>query len=212
MIVDPEVERYAAERSAPEPPHLAALAEETTRSFPRSANMMVGPLEGQFLALMVGLSGARRILEIGTFTGYSALSMAAAMPPDGTITTCEVDPERAAVARRYFDASPFADRIDLRLGPALDTVAALPGPFDLAFIDADKENYLNYSEAVLPKLAARGVILADNVLWSGQVVDPDDQSASTQAIRAFNDRVRDDPRVTCVILTIRDGVSVIRHA
>ena len=210
MIVDPEVERYAAEHSDSEPPHLAELALET-RDFSPAANMMVGPLEGQFLALMVGLTNARRILEIGTFTGYSALSMAAALPPGGTITTCEVNPDHAAVARRHFEASPYADRIDLRLGPALDTIAALDGPFDLVFVDADKENYPNYYEAVLPRLAPDGVILADNVLWSGRVVDAADESDSTTAIRAFNDRVRDDPRVTCVILTIRDGVSVIRR-
>ena len=211
MIVDPEVERYAAEHSDPESSDLAALA-EATRAFSPSANMMVGPLEGQFLALVAGLTRARRILEIGTFTGYSALSMAAAMPPDGHITTCEVSPEHAAVAQRYFDASPFADRIDLRLAPALDTIAGLDGPFDLVFIDADKENYPHYYDAVLPKLAPDGVILADNVLWSGRVVDADDETDSTRAIRAFNDKVRDDPRVTCVVLTIRDGVTVIRKA
>ena len=211
MIVDRDVERYAADHSAPERPRLASVADET-RSTLESHSMMVGPLEGQFLALMVSLTGARRILEIGTFTGYSALSMAGAMPPDGSIVTCEVKPDHAAIARRHFDASPYGDRIDLRLGPALDTVAGLPGPFDLVFIDADKANYLNYYEAVLSKLAPDGVILADNVLWSGAVVDESDQSENTQAIRAFNDRVRDDPRVTCLVLTIRDGVSVIRHA
>lgn len=209
MIVDPELERYAADHSSPEAPHLAAAAART-REASQSHAMMVGPLEGQLLALMVALTGARRVLEIGTFTGYSALSMAAALGEGGTIVTCELDPEHAALAQGHFDASPFADRIDLRLGPALETVAGLDGPFDLVFIDADKAHYLDYYEAVLPKVAPGGVVLADNVLWSGRVLDLDDQSEDTAAIRAFNDRVRDDPRVTCVILTIRDGVSVIR--
>ncbi|MEW6155273.1 MAG: O-methyltransferase [Actinomycetota bacterium] len=209
MIVDPELERYAADHSSPEAPHLAAAAART-REASQSHAMMVGPLEGQFLALMVALTGARRVLEIGTFTGYSALSMAAALGEGGTIVTCELDPEHAGLAQGHFDASPFADRIDLRLGPALETVAGLDGPFDLVFIDADKAHYLDYYEAVLPKVAPGGVVLADNVLWSGRVLDLDDQSEDTAAIRAFNDRVRDDPRVTCVILTIRDGVSVIR--
>jgi caffeoyl-CoA O-methyltransferase len=209
VIVDPELERYAADHSSPEAPHLAAAAART-REASQSHAMMVGPLEGQLLALMVALTGARRVLEIGTFTGYSALSMAAALGEGGTIVTCELDPEHAALAQGHFDASPFADRIDLRLGPALETVAGLDGPFDLVFIDADKAHYLDYYEAVLPKVAPGGVVLADNVLWSGRVLDLDDQSEDTAAIRAFNDRVRDDPRVTCVILTIRDGVSVIR--
>ncbi len=209
MIITPELDQYTVDHSAPEPPHLAALAQET-RAFTKSHGMMVGPVEGQFLALMVQLSGARRILEIGTFTGYSALSMAAALPSDGSITTCEINPDHAAIARRHFDASPHAGRIDLRLGPALDTLAALAGPFDLVFIDADKTNYGRYYEAVLPKLAPTGVILVDNVLWSGRVVGPDDQSEDAEAIRRFNDHVRDDPRVTCLMLTIRDGVTVIR--
>ena len=210
MIVTPEVDAYAAGHSDPEPPHLSAVA-AATRDFSEAHNMMVGPLEGQFLALMVAVTGARRVLEIGTFTGYSALSMAAALPPGASIVTCEVDPDHAALARRHIGASPWADRIDVRLGPALDTVATLDGPFDLAFIDADKINYLNYYEAVLPKLADGGVILADNVLWSGLVLDDGDQSDDTRAIRRFNDHVRDDPRVSCVMLTVRDGVSVIRR-
>lgn len=211
MIVTPEVDAYAAAHCDPEAPHLAAVA-AATREFSEAHNMMVGPLEGQFLALMVSVTGARRVLEIGTFTGYSALSMAAALPPGGSIVTCEVDPDHAALARRHVEASPYADRIDVRLGPALDTVAALDGPFDLVFLDADKTNYLNHYEAVLPKLADGGVILADNVLWSGRVLDDEDRSDDTRAIRTFNDHVRDDPRVTCVMLTVRDGVSVIRRA
>ena len=211
VIITPEIDAYTAQHSAPEPPHLAALAAET-RAFSQSHGMMVGPVEGQFLAFMVRLTGARRILEIGTFTGYSALSMAAALPADGSIVTCEVNPDHAAIARRHFGASPYADRIDLRLGPALDTVAQLPGPFDLVFVDADKTNYLNYYQAVLPKLAPGGMILVDNVLWSGRVIDPDDESDDTRAIRAFNDHVRDDQRISPLMLTVRDGITVIRPA
>jgi caffeoyl-CoA O-methyltransferase len=162
--------------------------------------------------MLVWLSGASRILEIGCFTGYSALSMAAALPPDGTITTCELDPERAAMARRHFAASPWADQIRLLEGPALESIAGLKGPFDLVFIDADKVNYSNYYEAVLPLLAERGVIVADNVLWSGRVLDDADQSDDTRAIRAFNDMVANDPRVTAVMATVRDGVLLIRRA
>jgi len=209
-VVPGAVEAYAAEHTTPGHPLLAEVAAET-RSTQEGHGMMVGLLEGRFLETLVWLAGARRILEIGCFTGYSALSMAAALPPDGTIVTCELDTARAAAARRHFDASPWADRIDLRVGPALDTIASLAGPFDLVFIDADKTNYENYYEAVLPLLAARGLIVADNVLWSGRVLDPDDQTDDTVAIRQFNDLVMGDDRVTCVMATVRDGVLLIRH-
>ncbi len=209
-VVDPDIEAYAAAHTTPEDPLLAEVA-GYTRKTQESHGMMVGLLEGRFLETLVWLSGARRILEVGTFTGYSALSMAAALAAGGTIVTCEVDPERAAVARRHFDASPWADRIEIRLGPALESIAALDGPFDFVFIDADKVNYGNYYEAVLAKVADHGLIVVDNVLWSGKVLDPDDQSEDTVAIRAFNDFVRDDPRVTCVMATVRDGVTLIRR-
>ena len=209
-MVDEDIEAYAAAHTSPEDPLLAEVA-ATTRASQESHGMMVGLLEGRFLETLVWLSGARRILEIGCFTGYSALSMAAALPPDGTITTCEVDPERAAMARRHFDASPWSDRIDLIEGPALDSLTLLTGPFDLVFIDADKVNYPRYYEAVLPLLADRGLIVADNVLWSGRVLDESDQSDDTKAIRAFNDMVVNDPRVRCVMATVRDGVLLIRR-
>jgi caffeoyl-CoA O-methyltransferase len=209
-VVNEDIEAYAAAHTTPEHPLLSEVA-ANTRASQEGHGMMVGLLEGRFLETLVWLSGARRILEIGCFTGYSALSMAAALPPGGTITTCEVDPERAAMARRHFDASPWADRIDLIVGPALDSLTLLMGPFDLVFIDADKVNYARYYEAVLPLLADRGLIVADNVLWSGQVIDASDQSDATQAIRAFNDMVVNDPRVTCVMATVRDGVLLIRR-
>ena len=209
-VVPAEIEAYAAAHTSPEHPALARVAEQT-RATEEAHGMMVGLLEGRFLETLVWLSGARRILEIGCFTGYSALSMAAALPPEGTVTTCEVDPQRAATARAHMDASPWGDRIDIRVGPALETLAGLDGPFDLVFIDADKTNYANYYGAVLPKLAERGLIVADNVLWSGRILDPEDVSDDTVAIRAFNDLVRDDPRVTCVMATVRDGVLLIRR-
>ncbi|HEV2759586.1 MAG TPA: class I SAM-dependent methyltransferase [Acidimicrobiales bacterium] len=209
-IVAPEIEAYAAEHTTPGHPLLAEVDAET-RSTQEAHGMMVGLLEGRFLETLVWLSGARRILEIGCFTGYSALSMAAALPRDGSIITCELDRDRAAAARRHFEASPWSDQIEIRLGPALDSIAGLEGPFDLIFIDADKTNYANYYEAVLPLLADRGLIVADNVLWSGRVLDADDQSDETVAIRAFNNRVRDDDRVTCVMATVRDGVLLIRR-
>ena len=208
--VTPEIDEYAAAHSTSEHPLLAEVAAET-RDTQERHGMMVGLLEGRFLETLVWLSGARRILELGTFTGYSALSMAAALPDDGRLVTCEVDPDRAAVARRHFDASPWGDRIEVRVGPALDTLAAVEGPFDFVFVDADKTNYRNYYEAVLPMLAPRGIIAVDNVLWSGRVLDADDQSEDTVAMRAFNDFVRDDPRVTCVMTTVRDGVTLIRR-
>jgi caffeoyl-CoA O-methyltransferase len=210
-VVDEKIEAYAAAHTSPEDPLLAEVA-ASTRASQEGHGMMVGLLEGRFLETLVWLSGARRILEIGCFTGYSALSMAAALPPDGTITTCELDPERAAMARRHFAASPWADRIDLIEGPALDSLTLLMGPYDLVFIDADKVNYQRYYEAVLPLLADHGLIVADNVLWSGQVLDETDQSDETKAIRAFNDMVVNDPRVTCVMATVRDGVLLIRRA
>jgi caffeoyl-CoA O-methyltransferase len=172
---------------------------------------MVGTVEGRFLEFLAHMTRARRILEIGMFTGYSALSMAQGMPEDGRIITCDVDPEAERIARRHFDASPYADRIEIRMGPALETVSTLEGPFDLVFIDADKTNYRNYFEAVLPKLAEGGVIAVDNVLWSGRVLDvAANDDADTRAIAEFNTAVRNDPRVECVLLTIRDGVTLIR--
>src|SRR5579862_4312971 len=211
-ITLPGIDDYAEAHTTPAPPYLAALAAETRSDFSAGdADMLVGTLEGRFLELLVYLSGARRVLELGTFTGYSALAMAAALPPDGRIVTCELDETHAAVARRHIEASPLAERIELRVGPALETIRGLEGPFDLVFIDADKDGYVEYYEAALPLLSERGVIAADNTLWSGEVVD-EGNSTSAVAIRAFNQHVLDDPRVVCVMLTIRDGITLIRKA
>ena len=172
--------------------------------------MMVGRIEGQFLARLVRLSGAKRILEFGTFTGYSSISMASALPPDGRIITCDVDPEATSIARRYMDESGYGDKIEIRLGPALETIETLEGPFDLVFIDADKPNYRNYYEAALPLLAENGLIVADNVLWSGRILEEDDDE-STRAIKEFNEHVRADSRVVSVMLTVRDGMTLVQN-
>jgi len=210
FIVPQEIERYAEAHTTPPPPLLAELAAETEATL-QSPQMLTGPIEGRLLEQLVFVSGARRVLELGTYSGYSSLSMAAALPPDGRIDTCEIDERHAEVARRYIARSPYADRITVHLGPALETIAHLEGEFDLVFIDADKPNYVNYYEAVLPRLSPRGLIVADNTIWSGRVVNPEPDDASTQAIVAFNDRVRQDERVVCVQLTVRDGVTLIRR-
>ncbi len=210
-IVDPVLEKYAEDHTTPPPPHLVAVDAETRQKldFP---GMMVGTLEGRFLEMLVFALRPRRILEIGTFSGYSSLAMAAGLAPGGLITTCELSPVHAEAARRHIAASPYADRIEVIEGPAIDTVQSLPGPFDFVFIDADKGSYLSYYQAVLPKLAPGGLIAADNTLWSGNVVNDSDQSNDTVAIRAFNDAVAADGRVVCVQLTVRDGVTLIRRA
>jgi caffeoyl-CoA O-methyltransferase len=210
-IVDPGLESYAEAHTTAPPAHLVAVATETRQSldFP---GMMVGTLEGRFLEMLVYARRPRLVLEIGTFSGYSALAMAAVLPVGGRIITCELNPVHVEVARRHIAASPYADRIEVVEGPALQTVQGLEGPFDFVFIDADKTNYLAYYQAVLPKLAPAGLIAADNTLWRGQVIDTDNHADDTVAIRAFNDTVAADRRVVCVQLTVRDGVTLIRRA
>jgi caffeoyl-CoA O-methyltransferase len=207
-IVSEELERYAQEHSTPDAELFRRLEEETraTQTLPQ---MMVGPLEGQLLGRLVWLSGARTVLEIGTFTGYSSISMALNLPDDGRIISLDVNEETTAIARRYAEEAGVADRIDYRVGPALDALAELNGPFDLVFIDADKENYVDYYEDVLPKLSERGFIVADNVLWSGRVLD-EEGDESTEAIKSFNEHVAGDDRVECLMLTVRDGMTLIR--
>ena len=172
--------------------------------------MMVGPLEGAFLKMMAQLVGARQVLEIGMFTGYSALCFAEALPADGTVITCEVNEESAALARQYFARSPIGKKIEIRMGPALDTMRELTGPFDLIFIDADKVNYLNYYRQALDLLSPTGVILIDNVLWDGDVLKLPAPDEKTAAIQELNRTVSSDPRVSAVLVTIRDGVLVVR--
>jgi caffeoyl-CoA O-methyltransferase len=209
--IDPAIERYVEEHTTPPGPALAALAQETREKL-SSPQMLTGTVEGRFLEMLVWATQARLVLELGTYSGYSALAMAAALPSGGRIFTCEVAPDHAQFAQRHIDASPYADRIEVRLGPALDTIAQLDGPFDLVFIDADKVGYRDYYDAVAPKLAPRGLIVADNTLWSGRVADPDNDEESTRTMREFNDHVLADPRTTCVQLTVRDGITLIRLA
>ncbi len=210
-IVDPEVERYAEEHTTPPPEHLVALAEET-RATLSTPQMMTGPVEGRFLELLVFATAAWRVLEIGTFSGYSALSMAAGLPADGRIVTCEIDPEVAQVARRHIEASPYGDRIEQRVGPALETLEELDGPFDLVFIDADKPGYPAYFDAVLPMLSERGLIAIDNTLWGGRVIHEADPDESTRALMDLNDRLRSDRELVCALLTVRDGITLVRRA
>jgi caffeoyl-CoA O-methyltransferase len=210
-IVPEEVEGYAQAHTTPPSELLQRLAEETKATLERPS-MLTGAIEGRFLEFLVYATGARRVLELGTYSGYSAISMAAALPAEGRIDTCEVDEQHAEVARRYIEEAGLSDRITIHLGPALETIARLEGEFDFVFIDADKENYVNYYEAVLPRLTERGLIAADNTLWSGRVLDESDDSEATLAIRAFNEHVRGDERVVSVMLTVRDGVTLIRRA
>jgi predicted O-methyltransferase YrrM len=209
VIVNEDVERYAEEHSTSDPDFFRRLEEET-RAISDWPQMMVGPLEGPFLGWLVWLAGAKRVLEIGTFTGYSSISMALNMPPDGQIVSLDVNEETTAVAQRYAEEAGVADRIEYRVGPAIEELGRLDGPFDLVFIDADKESYVDYYENVLPKLSERGFIVADNVLWSGRVVE-DGGDASTQAIKRFNDHVAADERVERLLLTVRDGMTLIRR-
>jgi caffeoyl-CoA O-methyltransferase len=192
---------------------LEPLLEElhaTTYASMSSPQMIAGPALGRMLRFLVSIAAPRLVVEIGTFTGYSALAMAGGLPPGGRVVTCEVSEERGTFAQSWFDRSPYGERIELRVGPALETVAALDGPFDFVFIDADKEGYPGYYEAVVPKLSERGVIAADNTLRGGDVVDPVD--AGDRAMAAFNDHVQADPRTENVLLSVRDGVTLIRLA
>lgn len=208
-LVSPDIEAYAQVHSMPESDLCRALREETQRRM-KSPQMIVGPLEGAFLKMMAQLVQATSVLEIGMFTGYSALCFAEALPPDGAVLTCEVDEESAALARQYFARSPIGKKIEVRMGPALDTMGHLKGPFDLIFIDADKINYVNYYRRALDLVSPRGLILIDNVLWDGDVLKQPAPDENTAAIQELNRVVATDPRVTAVLVTVRDGVLVIR--
>ena len=202
-FIDAAVEQFAHDHTEPETDLYVRLREETYRVM-QWPQMQVDVIEGRFLQMLVRLSGAKSILELGMFTGYSALMMAEALPDNGHLITCEIDPKAEAIARRYFAESPHGDKITIRMGPALDTIKTLADPLDLVFIDADKLNYSNYYEACLPLLKTGGLVVADNVLWSGKVVDPKD--ADTHAIVAFDHLVQSDSRVENVCLTVRDGM------
>ncbi len=206
-LLKPELEEYAFSKTSTDGPLLQELTAETYEKM-EIPQMLTGRLEGRFLKLMVQVSSAKRVLEIGTFTGYSALSMAEGLPADGEVITCDINPKAIEFAKGYFARSEHGKKIKIMEGPALDSIAKLNGQFDLAFIDADKGNYTNYYEAVMPLMKSGGIILVDNVLWSGEVVDP--KSSDATAIAALNDHVAKDQRVEAVFLAIRDGVYFIR--
>jgi caffeoyl-CoA O-methyltransferase len=210
FIVSEEIEAYAEAHTTAPSDLLRRLAGETQAGL-RSPQMLTGPIEGRLLEFLVFALRPKRVLELGTYSGYSSLSMAAALPPGGHIDTCEVDEEHAAVARRYIGEAGYGERITIHMGPALETIERLEGEFDFVFIDADKVNYVAYYEALLPRLSERGLMAIDNTLWSGRVVDPDDDE-STRAIVEFNDHVAADSRVVAVVLTVRDGVTLVRRA
>jgi caffeoyl-CoA O-methyltransferase len=204
-LVDPRIEEYVERLTAPHEALLAELSRETATEL-GSTPMLTGPVAGRFLELLVWFGRPQRVLEIGTFSGHSALAMAAALPEGGRIDTCEVDPERAAFAQRYFDRSPHGSRITLHLGPASETIEGLEGEFDFVFIDADKSGYVGYYDAVFPRLSERGLIAADNTLADGRVLD------GSADVIAFNDHDAADPRSVQVILSVRDGITLIRRA
>ena len=203
-LVDPKVDAYADAHTTPSGELFERLAAET-REKTELPQMMVGEVEGRFLEFLVRLRGAMRVLELGTFTGYSSLSMARGLPEGGRVITCDVNDETTAIARRYAEEAGLADRIEYRLGPGVEQIEQIDGPFDLVFIDADKPNYRNYYEAVLPKLADGGLIVADNALRDGRVLD----EAGDEPMKAFNDHVLNDPRVECTLLTVRDGMLLV---
>jgi len=205
----PGIDDYAADHSWTESEICKALREETYRTM-EWPQMVVGPLEGAFLKMMVRLVGATRVLEIGMFTGYSALCFAEALPSDGQVVTCEINEKPAALARRYFARSPHGGKITVRMGAALDTLRDLAGLFDLIFIDADKVNYVNYYRRALELVSAQGVILIDNVLWSGDVLKQPPPDQSTATIQELNRLVVSDSRVDAVLVTVRDGVLVVK--
>jgi caffeoyl-CoA O-methyltransferase len=204
---------YLLSVSLREPPLLYRLREETA-ALPHAV-MQISPEQGQFMALLAELVGARRVLEVGIFTGYSALVVALALPTDGRIITCDVDEEMTAIARRYWAEGGVADKIDLRLGPAVDTLDALlsdggADTFDFAFVDADKENYDAYYKRALALLRQGGLMVIDNVLWSGAVADPNQKDADTNAIRALNAKLHGDQRVSLSLLPVSDGITLAR--
>ncbi|MET9342185.1 O-methyltransferase [Nonomuraea sp. NPDC003804] len=210
-ITLPGIEEYALAHTTPDPPSLLALAAETQARCERP-HMMVGPVEARFLQFLVWTLRPRAVLEIGTFTGYSALSMAGELPLDGHIVTCELSQEHADIARKHIATAGHDDRITVVVGPAMETIRTLPGPFDLILLDADQAHFPEYLDELVPKLTDRGVLAVDNTLWSGAVLDPSDTLDSTEGIRRFNDLVAARTDLISVLLSVRDGLTLIRRA
>lgn len=209
-LISDDIEAYATAHSMGESEVCRALRTETYRQMD-CPQMVVGPLEGAFLKLLTQIVRASHILEVGMFTGYSALCFAEALPKNGTVTTCDIDEVSAALARRYFSTSPHGHKITVRMGPAIETMRTLDGRYDVIFIDADKQNYLNYYRRAKELLSSDGVIVIDNVLWDGEVLLQPPPDERTAAIQELNRVVASDPEVSAVLLTIRDGVLLIRR-
>ena len=208
-LISPQIADYALSHTKPLPPLIEEVLAVTRERMGRRALWASGPIEAPLLQIMALSLGARRIVELGTFTGFGALMMAAELPDAGELITCEVDPTCIEIARSFFARSPDGHKVTLREGPGLDTLRSLQGPVDLVFIDADKENYIGYYEAALPLLGPNGLIVADNVLWRGRVLAPENDE--DQAVIAFADHVQRDPRVLNVTLTTGDGIMLIRR-
>ena len=209
--ITPELHAYLVAHGAPPDAVQRSLIEETAK-LGRIAMMQIAPEQGAFMSWLARTLGAKRVVEVGVFTGYSTLCLARGLPDDGRVLALDVSPEWTAIGRRHWEKAGVAHKIELRLGPALDTLRALPREvaFDLAFIDADKTGYRGYVEEILPRLRTGGVILVDNVLWGGSVVNPERQDPDTLAIRAFNDAMARDPRVEAVMIPLSDGLTLLR--
>ncbi|MEO8458346.1 MAG: class I SAM-dependent methyltransferase [Chloroflexota bacterium] len=207
-ITSPKIDKYAAEHTSALPPLLDELVKATDDKFPDRSMMLCGQVEGQFLRMLVSMSGAKRVLEIGTFTGFSGLMMASGLPEGGEVITLELDPEHAAFARTFFARSEHGKKIKLIEGPALESLKSLSGPFDFAFIDANKDSYPDYYEATVPLMASGGLIAIDNALREGKVLKP--KGLPSRRTAELNDKITKDDRVEHVMLTVRDGVMLAR--
>ena len=205
-----DIDEYADAHTTPFPQYVREIVDDTLETQTATA-MLTSPSAARLLELLAWTLQARSVLEIGTYTGHSAVAMASGMAPEGRLVTCELDPERARFAREHIDRTPYADRIEIRVGPALDTVASLDGPFDLVFIDADKAGYPDYFHAVVPKLSDRGVVVLDNMLRGGRVLE-DSPEGDVGVTQQLNRDLAADPRGIAVLLTVRDGMTVWRRA
>jgi caffeoyl-CoA O-methyltransferase len=211
------IEQYAEACTSPTPALLEELERETLASAGQRAIMLSGRVVGRFLKLLATVLRPKLAVDVGTFTGYSALSIAEGLPAEGKVVTCEVDATQAAFAQRYFDRSPHRERIDLRVGPALASIQAITEPIGLAFVDAEKTEYWDYVDTIVPKLTSNGVIVVDNTLFFGTVLSTDDEAKTAPefvqrnrvALLEFNRRVRADSRIECALLSVRDGLTVI---
>ena len=203
-----DLHNYVYQHSSPEEEILKELHQVTKKKFPQAIRMISGHVETSLIRILLKISKAKKVLEIGTFTGYSALAMALALPEDGQVITLDIDERSTSLAKEFWNKIPAGKKIELKLGPALETIKNLDNDFDLVFIDADKNNYLNYYEAVFSKVKNGGLIVVDNTLWNGEVLDPQDKQA--KAIDGLNQKISQDGRVEAVILTVRDGVTIAR--